>query len=190
MCHEPCGVDASPLQKKRQEVFGVQDDIVTGEEGPCPECKLPIEDGSGEGVQDHRRRKHVRVTINGGDAGQVRIDKGFGELRVRGQQMHAAGRAWIAFERVDLSLGRLYKVKCDLAGEVVLLHEVAHPFEDGGMFDMLKGNRRTLPGSEVRFIGCVRGEMSVVAHAVRAVLFALDIFLRDPRLFRIQFQRG
>ena len=100
--------------------------------------------------------------------------------------MYSAGCAWIAFERKDLPIWSFHKIKGNLTRELICFDKFLYPIKYSLMIYMLKDNRCTLPGGEIRAIGGVGGNMSVVDNAVRADLCPFDIGLRDPGRFKCQ----
>ncbi len=104
--------------------------------------------------------------------------------------MNSAGGARITFEGKDSAVSGFDEIESDLTGNGFRFDECSYPLENFRMVDVLKCNRRALTGSEVGAIGRVRGDVSVVADAVRAELLSLDEFLRDPRIIGIKCQRG
>ena len=94
--------------------------------------------------------------------------------------MHAACRARITLQRVNLPVWGLHEIKCNLSREMISCHEGLYPIEDIRMIHMLKNNCRALPRSEYGWIRRVCGDPSVVADAIRADFCPSDVTLRHP----------
>ena len=94
--------------------------------------------------------------------------------------MHAACRARITLQRVNLPVWGLYEIKCNLSREMISCYKGLYPIEDIRMIHMLKNNRRTLPRSECGWIRRVCGNLSVVTDTIRADFRPSNVTLRHP----------
>ena len=100
--------------------------------------------------------------------------------------MYSTGCSWVTFERKDLPIRGFHKVKGNLARELIRSDKCFYPIKYSLMINVLKSNRCALPGNEIRAIGCMGSDVSVVDNAVGADLCPFDVRLRDPGRFKCQ----
>ena len=174
------------MQQEWQRVVEIQNHIVAVEEGLRPGAEVAVGNRGGQAVDKHRRAQHARDVRLGCDAIHVCIEERLHKTRMRRQQMCAARRTRIAFERKQLAFGRLNKIERHLPGHVVTLNERPHPLEDARVLNGMKSDRRALPRCEDRRVDGVRGDPSALADGVTAKLLSADERLRDPRLAPFQ----
>lgn len=118
--------------------------------------------------------------IVGNEAQHGFVEEGVDEFGMVRQNVDPARGARVTFEGEDLAVGRLHEVEGDLAREVCRFDEFCDPVKCFGVMGVLKGDGRARACGEFRKIRRVRGDVSVVADAVRADLPSLHVFLRDP----------
>ena len=104
--------------------------------------------------------------------------------------MYSTGCAWVTFERKDLPVRGFHEVKGNLARELSRFDKCFYPTKYSLMINVLKGDHCALPGGEIRAIGSVGGDMSIVDNAVGADVCLFDIGLRDTGRFKCQRGEG
>ena len=104
--------------------------------------------------------------------------------------MDSTRGARIAFERIDLPVGSLHKIKGNLTGKFDGGYKALDPIEGSLMSDGLKYNGRSPTGGEIGAIGSMGSQPAALSYGVGANLPAHERLLSHPVSFGIEIYRG